>query len=391
MNHFVWRLLLNAAWQIPLCALVCWLAARMLRKWPAVWTVVLWRATLVLSVALPVVTAGWKPLFSLLGGERMPLLATATAVVAKPVVIAGKGLPLPWISLLYALFVAFLGLRLARQWWRLRELTEDTVSVPVTFGLRDPKVLLPRRFVAEAPEIARQAALAHENTHVRNRDFGVNLLLEVVTLPVAFHPLLLWMKRRTVEAVEMRCDEQAAQLFDYRKQYALGLIEAAKVLGTPPAPCLTTSFFDHDTFEERVMNLMQLKKSPARWVRIGMVTALAVAGSLVFGLANGFAAPQDEKVYKGGEDGTTAPKVLRKVEPQYSESAREAKISGTAVLFVEIAPNGKAENIRIVRSLEESLDRAAIESLEAWDFEPGKKDGVAVRVGATIEVNFRLQ
>ena len=139
------------------------------------------------------------------------------------------------------------------------------------------------------------------------------------------------------------------------------------------------------------MNLMQMKKTPARWVRLGMAAALVLAGSLVFGVSSGFAAPQDEKIYKVGEAGTTSPKVLYKVEPKYSESAREAKVSGTTVLSVEIAPNGKAENIRVLRSLEETLDRAAIESLEEWEFEPGKRDGVAVRVRATIEVNFRLQ
>jgi TonB family protein len=342
-------------------------------------------------VVVPVVTTAWKPVFSLISGDRIPILATATAAVASPVVMAGNRWSLPWIAVVYALLIAFLSLRLAWQWWRLRDLTEDTVSVPVAFGLRDPKILLPRRFAEEAPELAKQAALAHENVHVRHRDFGVNLLLEAVTLPVAFHPLLVWMKRRTVEDVEMRCDEQAAQLFEDRRQYALGLIEAAKVLGTPPAPCLTASFFDHDTFEERVMNLMKLKKTPARWVRLGMAACLVLAGSVVFGVSSGFAAPQEDRVYKVSEEGVTSPKVLYRVEPKYSESAREAKISGTAVLTMEIATNGKAEKIRILRSLEETLDLAAIESLEQWDFEPGKKDGVPVRVQATVEVNFRLQ
>ncbi len=391
INQFVWRLLLNAAWQIPLCALICWCFSRLMRRWPAGWTTALWRSTLLLSAVLPVITALWNPLRPASGGMRLEVLATA---LGGPVAAVANARAIPWIAVAYVLFTAFLAARLAWRWWSLRNLNEETVSVPVAFGIREPRVILPRSFRESAPEIARNAALAHENVHVKNNDFVVNLLLEVITLPVAFHPLLNWIKRRTVEAVEMRCDERAAQMFEDPKQYALGLIEAARILGTPPAPCLTASFFDHDTFEERVMNLTKMKNTPVRWARFAMAASLVLAGTLVFSVSSGFAAAplqDDERVHKIGEEGVKAPKVTYRVEPEYSESAREAKVSGTTVLSVQIAPNGKAENIRVLRSLEETLDKAAIEAVEQWEFQPATKDDVPVRVQATIEVNFRLK
>jgi len=43
-----------------------------------------------------------------------------------------------------------------------------------------------------------------------------------------------------------------------------------------------------------------------------------------------------------------------------------------------------------MRALGLGLDQKAIEAVEKWKFRPGLKDGRAVPVYATIEVNFRL-
>src|SRR5579872_991167 len=88
--------------------------------------------------------------------------------------------------------------------------------------------------------------------------------------------------------------------------------------------------------------------------------------------------------------GVTAPSLLSKVEPEYSEEARKAKYQGTVLLYVEVDPTGKAVNPRVVRSLGLGLDEKAIEAVRKWKFRPGYKDGKAVTVAATIEVNFRL-
>jgi TonB family protein len=88
--------------------------------------------------------------------------------------------------------------------------------------------------------------------------------------------------------------------------------------------------------------------------------------------------------------GVTAPSVLYKVEPEYSEEARKAKYQGTVVLYVEVDAAGHPTNLKVVRSLGLGLDEKAIEAVEKWKFRPGYKDGKPVTVAATIEVNFRL-
>jgi len=94
-------------------------------------------------------------------------------------------------------------------------------------------------------------------------------------------------------------------------------------------------------------------------------------------------------VFKVG-GGVTAPSLLFKVEPEYSEEARKAKYQGTVLLYVEVDPSGKATNMKVLHSLGLGLDEKAMEAVKKWKFKPGLKDGKAVTVQAQIEVNFRL-
>ena len=60
------------------------------------------------------------------------------------------------------------------------------------------------------------------------------------------------------------------------------------------------------------------------------------------------------------------------------------------MLAIEVWPDGKAHNIRVIRSLGLGLDQIAIDAVQKWRFVPGKKDRVPVKVRANVEVNFRL-
>ena len=88
--------------------------------------------------------------------------------------------------------------------------------------------------------------------------------------------------------------------------------------------------------------------------------------------------------------GVTAPSLLFKVEPEYSEEARKAKYQGVVLLYVEVDAAGRAQNIHVLHSLGLGLDEKAMEAVRKWKFRPGYKDGKPVRVVAQVEVNFRL-
>jgi len=88
--------------------------------------------------------------------------------------------------------------------------------------------------------------------------------------------------------------------------------------------------------------------------------------------------------------GVSAPQLIYRVEPEYTEEARKAKYQGTVVLYAVVDVDGLVRNVRIVRSLGLGLDEKAVEAVKQWKFKPGTKDGKPVPVAASIEVTFRL-
>jgi protein TonB len=88
--------------------------------------------------------------------------------------------------------------------------------------------------------------------------------------------------------------------------------------------------------------------------------------------------------------GVSAPRLVHKVDPEYSEQARKSKFQGAVVLSVVVQKDGSVRDIRVVRSLGLGLDEKAIEAVRQWRFQPGEKNGQPVDVMAQVEVTFRL-
>jgi TonB family protein len=94
-------------------------------------------------------------------------------------------------------------------------------------------------------------------------------------------------------------------------------------------------------------------------------------------------------VYQVGGS-VTAPTIVLKAEPEYSEEARKAKFQGIVVLSLEVNERGLPQNLRVIQTLGLGLDEKAIEAVLKWRFRPGLKDGKPVTTLAQVAVNFRL-
>ena len=97
----------------------------------------------------------------------------------------------------------------------------------------------------------------------------------------------------------------------------------------------------------------------------------------------------ENPAYPAGR-GVTPPAVINWVKPEYTAAARQAQIEGTVILFVEVETDGSATVRGILQSLEPDLDVRAVEAVNHWRFQPGRKDGVPVRASTKVEVSFRL-
>jgi TonB family protein len=99
--------------------------------------------------------------------------------------------------------------------------------------------------------------------------------------------------------------------------------------------------------------------------------------------------PIPASAYLAGR-GLTRPQLAQKVEPEYSEPARRAKLQGVVVLYIVVDAGGHPTNVAVMKRLGMGLDEKAIEAVLRWRFVPGLKNGRPVAVAATVEVNFRL-
>ena len=185
-----------------------------------------------------------------------------------------------------------------------------------------------------------------------------------------------------------------------RESEAEGLYQRALAVESPDGYDMRATLASYASFlrkQGRVEEAQQLRdrvsNGPAPPPQTGEVRLRAGNGALppVPPPPSGSAQPAlvPPGVYRVG-NGVTAPKLIFKIEPSYDEGDRAAAIAGTVVLSVEIGPDGKARNMSVVRSLTPGLDQKAMEAVTQWQFQPGTKNGAAVTVQATIEVNFRL-
>lgn len=88
--------------------------------------------------------------------------------------------------------------------------------------------------------------------------------------------------------------------------------------------------------------------------------------------------------------GVSPPRPIFSPEPEFSEEARKAKFQGVCTLGLIVGVDGRPTNIRVLGSLGMGLDEKAIEAVKNWRFEPGMKDGHAVRTEIAVEVDFHL-
>jgi protein TonB len=108
--------------------------------------------------------------------------------------------------------------------------------------------------------------------------------------------------------------------------------------------------------------------------------------------------PDDSKSEKSGDggdepvytlaDGVTAPRVTRQVNPQYSPGSRGIRIQGSVLIGTVVTSHGTPKNTHVVRGLDKDIDAAAVDAVNHWLFEPGKKNGKPVAVSVQIEIHF---
>jgi beta-lactamase regulating signal transducer with metallopeptidase domain len=163
-------------------------------------------------------------------------------------------------------------------------LCSEEISSPSTLGWRQPVLLVPGSFFEEELSVEDlMSALSHELVHIRRHDFLLNLVYEAMSLPLSFHPAAGLIKARIAQTRELACDEMAARVLPSEKHYAQSLLHIAQNMfaGAPSASSnYAMGLFDTQALEERIMNILNMRKNGRRGSRPRMVAALFLVGAV---------------------------------------------------------------------------------------------------------------
>ena len=335
VSEFILNFLVNSAWQIPAVCAIAAIGTLLLRNRSAQYRHAVWVAALFFCLIAPVITSSEivpsLPATEIVSNQVIQITTADTDDTAplnhtqrrnSQIVVNATPRKMQLISAAYLLFLALAAIRFTRLWMtkeRLRRSVSferltapveislkrcmalfgiegiqlgrsQTARVPYTLGIRRPLIVLPDSFFGDVDQETLLSVIGHEMAHVRRRDFLTKLVCELVSLPIAFHPVTWLIKRQTERERELACDEVVTRQVLKPETYARSLLRAADLSILPARRSVMLSVFDGRMLEERIRQLTRTRLSLNNWS--ARVITVAVLGTLcvstVLGSAFGF-------------------------------------------------------------------------------------------------------
>jgi TonB family protein len=100
-------------------------------------------------------------------------------------------------------------------------------------------------------------------------------------------------------------------------------------------------------------------------------------------------------------DGVSPPKLLFAVDPEYTDQGRRKRLQGRVILSLTVDTKGRPQDVRVLHSLSETVDRklqaaavsmdeSAVKAVNQYRYNPASFRGKPVSVETTVEVNYRI-
>jgi len=298
MKSFLLSYLLNALWQVPFVFAAAWLAALALRRLGPAVEHRIWCCALFVEAVLPACNVDMRAFaaslanlflhhtrdgrgptvtvtteFYVPAATQLPTIIPSLILIAYAVTLFYFAARLIWgwhktIVLRHHATAAPDNAAIASIWHRCAQrfavrnahlATSSDIPGPVTIGISQRLLLLPTGWLETLRAEDLDAAIAHEFAHMYRRDFAKNLVYEVLSLPIAWHPALWLTRSRIAESRELLCDALAAEAVAGKQQYARSLVRLASEFAhrTQRPATHAIGIFDANNFERRIMNLTQ--------------------------------------------------------------------------------------------------------------------------------------
>jgi len=409
------NVLINAAWQLVAIAVVALAADRLMRGIPRLRHIV-WVAALLISLSLPLLSvapprkATNAPAVPAARDAAVVLTADIDAAIPQPVATdssfhVSKTIAVLLVSgfLLGLAFRCYQVLKAVRKTRMIRREAErfeldanmraivgrcETVfnvnkfsilksswlRTPATVGIFKPVLILPEQLIHEGDASALTAAVGHELAHILRRDYLLNLMYEIIFLPLSVHPAAHLMKRRITQTRELRCDELVTERLLHPDVYARSLVRLAgwAMPFSQQTQSIMVGMADADILEVRVMSLLKKTKSSVRrnlLLSIAGVALLAIPCAAAASL--GFHLHVDEARAQEPSSGSQERKKLTDEEKLEAKKHYEAQIQ------------------ELKQKIGDTTDREVKERLEKQLAEAERGYTVTTNGGAGYVVTFR--
>ncbi|HET9406421.1 MAG TPA: energy transducer TonB [Candidatus Sulfotelmatobacter sp.] len=81
---------------------------------------------------------------------------------------------------------------------------------------------------------------------------------------------------------------------------------------------------------------------------------------------------------------------VKRVPPQYPETARAARQQGTVILYILISGDGHVERVKIVQNATPALDQAAADAVRQWVYSPPNCGSTPLPTETEVSTSFTL-
>ncbi|WP_348267318.1 M56 family metallopeptidase [Edaphobacter paludis] len=438
LEEFVLGYLVNSLWQIPLICLAGYGCARLVRRMGPQAEQWVWVTSLLIAAVLP--ACGVPGVWMRHGfGASGTATGTVQVEVGRFTQSTGTALHLPpglrhGATIVYLGFVLFFCGRLIwglvqseglRRGSRRLSLTGDSqvtwerccrifdlrdveiastplIAGPLTLGFRRRTLLVPPDFMETAEASDVEAALGHELAHMQRRDFLKNMLYELISLPLSYHPMTRWLKAQIRQSRELVCDAMAAEFVTTKERYARSLLRLASLMLKQPQTINihAIGIFDANILERRVMSLMTKQRETRGLLRAGFAAVCVLIGVATCGSA--LALRLDVNEPPPAATAANAPVNVKGAimagsriggeNPVYPAQAKANKdtVDGTCSLKAIINKDGVVSNLQVIKSLRSDYDEAAMKAVKTWHYKPFLLNGEPTAVETTINVTFTL-
>jgi beta-lactamase regulating signal transducer with metallopeptidase domain len=238
----------------------------------------------------------------------------------------------------------------------VRLLRSREQSMPMTFGIRRPSILIPA-IAGTWTSDRRRAVILHELAHIARRDCLTQTLAFVACTVYWFHPAVWWATRRLRIERELACDDRVIAAGTQPREYAGHLLEIAYSFGDHRASAMAVSMARPRELESRMLAALDGGRNrtvPAAPVR---VAGTLVAAAWLMGIAG--ATPTLDA--SGPEDD----------HPGIAETARQP-----APPLERVLTDLRAGTDSLLRTAAAAIQTAQENLPGTWELRPTGKEGV---------------